>query len=144
MDDPSDPAPDHFDPMLIDPIAPTDNDESPQLTTTRYITPAQSTAFGWRSIMVTETQTLAEVADAIPHTNAVQLVIAYATPTLRYGICSESWFLMIAALAAVNRLGYEHRDVKKENFVIDATGTVRVIDLGQASKGNAPEAVDFV
>ncbi|KAJ3157561.1 hypothetical protein HDU86_003213 [Geranomyces michiganensis] len=37
-------------------------------------------------------------------------------------------------LAAVNRLEYEHRDVKKENFVIDATGTVRLIDLGQAAK----------
>ncbi|KAJ3170052.1 hypothetical protein HDU87_000464 [Geranomyces variabilis] len=37
MDGSSDPAPDHFDPMLIDPIAPTYDDESPQLTTTRYI-----------------------------------------------------------------------------------------------------------
>ncbi|KAJ3144187.1 hypothetical protein HDU89_008922 [Geranomyces variabilis] len=46
-------------------------------------------------------------------------------------------------LAAVNALGYVHNDVKRQNFVIDPTGVIRLIDLGQARKGTATEVIDF-
>ncbi|GBG34921.1 Protein kinase, putative, partial [Hondaea fermentalgiana] len=42
----------------------------------------------------------------------------------------------LAALTAVHEAGVAHRDVLLRNFVMDATGAVRIIDFAQA-KTNA-------
>lgn len=51
---------------------------------------------------------------------------------------------MALAVHAVHSLGYIHRDIKPDNFLIDRTGHLKLTDFGSAAKMNSDGKVSHV
>lgn len=66
---------------------------------------------------------------------------------IREDVLPEAWVKMYAAeavvaIAAVHAMGYIHRDLKPDNFLLDASGHIRLTDLGLCKKLDDGDAIE--